>query len=551
MRTITFYSYKGGVGRSLALANIATRLSEFGRQVCMLDFDLEAPGLHYKFAVPLSNNAQKIDKGIVDYIHEFTCYGIVSDSLREFSYSWFPYPQSCMTIIPAGNPDYKDYWKKLSTINWYNLLYESESGLGLLLDLKEKIRREINPDFLLVDSRTGISEMSGIALSLLADEVVVLAANNRENLEGAKKIIRSISNPDKMILGKAPKVTFVLCRIPFTTSPDDRVKEQNLRTKIKRDFGSLINDLTIIHSDRDLEENEQIKIGYDKDESVAQISRDYLELFERLTVEDLRPAEIESFKNIKDSEKYFQKAATEIDAEEKLKLINKAIELNKTNTEFHLSRAAIFEKRSDWEKVIDACDEILRFETINLRPYEMKGNAFLKLNKIEQAKEMFQIVLNRDSNRDTARLGLAQIAILEKNLQEALNILNQILDHDPQNAIAYIERADLKRRIGQSYSALEDVYQALDLQIDNAAAFLALAKINADLENKNEFFLNFEKAIQLKDKPDKTIETEIQSDNVYKRFLKDQRFLKILERYNIQLTKEIEDSIDDNLNNSI
>ena len=30
MKTITFYSYKGGVGRSLALVNIATRLAEFG-----------------------------------------------------------------------------------------------------------------------------------------------------------------------------------------------------------------------------------------------------------------------------------------------------------------------------------------------------------------------------------------------------------------------------------------------------------------------------------------------------------------------------------------
>ncbi|MBK7057003.1 MAG: AAA family ATPase [Leptospiraceae bacterium] len=43
MKTVTFYSYKGGVGRTLALANIAMRLSEFGKKVCILDFDLEAP----------------------------------------------------------------------------------------------------------------------------------------------------------------------------------------------------------------------------------------------------------------------------------------------------------------------------------------------------------------------------------------------------------------------------------------------------------------------------------------------------------------------------
>ena len=67
MKTVTFYSYKGGVGRTLALANIALRLSEFGKKVCILDFDLEAPGVHYKFPkVDLHNR-----KGLVDYIYEY------------------------------------------------------------------------------------------------------------------------------------------------------------------------------------------------------------------------------------------------------------------------------------------------------------------------------------------------------------------------------------------------------------------------------------------------------------------------------------------------
>ena len=56
MKTITFYSYKGGVGRTLALANIAKRLSEFGKKVCLIDFDLEAPGLHH----PLSPDSTAI-----------------------------------------------------------------------------------------------------------------------------------------------------------------------------------------------------------------------------------------------------------------------------------------------------------------------------------------------------------------------------------------------------------------------------------------------------------------------------------------------------------
>jgi len=53
MEVITFYSYKGGVGRTLALANIAFYLSKFEFNVCILDFDVEAPGIHHKFSEQL------------------------------------------------------------------------------------------------------------------------------------------------------------------------------------------------------------------------------------------------------------------------------------------------------------------------------------------------------------------------------------------------------------------------------------------------------------------------------------------------------------------
>jgi len=543
MRTITFYSYKGGVGRSLALANIATRLAEFGRQVCMMDFDLEAPGLQYKFATQLANHAKRIDGGIVDYIAQFTSEGILADHLRPFSYSWFPYPHSCMTLLPAGNPNSSTYWRKLSSINWYDLLYENVHGLDLLLDLKEKIKREINPDYLLIDSRTGISEMSGIALSLFADEVVVLAANNRENLEGAKKIIQSVSDPEKMVLNKAPKVTFVLCRIPFTGSADDRAKEQNLCLKVRREFGSLIDDLLVIHSDRELEENEQLKIGYDKDESVAQIAKDYLDLFEKLTVKDFEPSERENFKKIKESEKYFQKASAENDPEERLKWLDKAIELNRINTDLHLSRAAIFQRRADWHKVIEACDEVLQFETLNLRPYEIKAHALVKLGQIPEAQNVYEEILRRDANRSVAKLGLAEIGVLLGNFDKSLHLLDELLEKDPLNAHAYVERASLKRRIGDHQDALADVYRALEIQFDNAAAFLVLAKTKADLDDKSEFYLNFERAAELKEKLDKSMEEEIRSDAVYELFLKEPKFLKILDKYRIQLPTEMENGI--------
>ena len=49
---VTFYSYKGGVGRSMVLANIAWLLAKkYGKSVILVDWDLEAPGLHRFFGI--------------------------------------------------------------------------------------------------------------------------------------------------------------------------------------------------------------------------------------------------------------------------------------------------------------------------------------------------------------------------------------------------------------------------------------------------------------------------------------------------------------------
>jgi len=41
---VTFYSYKGGTGRTMALANTAWILAAAGNRVLTVDWDLEAPG---------------------------------------------------------------------------------------------------------------------------------------------------------------------------------------------------------------------------------------------------------------------------------------------------------------------------------------------------------------------------------------------------------------------------------------------------------------------------------------------------------------------------
>ena len=65
---VTFYSYKGGTGRTMALANVGWLLAANGHRVLMIDWDLEAPGLHRYFHPFLDDPDLVSSTGLVDWV---------------------------------------------------------------------------------------------------------------------------------------------------------------------------------------------------------------------------------------------------------------------------------------------------------------------------------------------------------------------------------------------------------------------------------------------------------------------------------------------------
>src|SRR5216110_2504411 len=65
---ITFYSYKGGTGRSMALANIACYLARTAK-VLAVDWDLDSPGLSQYFRPILST--QESRPGVLEFFEDW------------------------------------------------------------------------------------------------------------------------------------------------------------------------------------------------------------------------------------------------------------------------------------------------------------------------------------------------------------------------------------------------------------------------------------------------------------------------------------------------
>ncbi|MFL6256558.1 MAG: KGGVGR-motif variant AAA ATPase [Pyrinomonadaceae bacterium] len=184
----TFYSYKGGVGRSMALANVAALLSKWGQRVLAIDWDIEAPGLEKYFQNDPSKLAASREErpGVVDIAFEFA-RGHKLD-WRECLLQAYPFTDTVVpvSILSAGQ-DTPEYVERAQSLNWRALV--DEMGFGAHLEqMREEWLAEF--DFILVDSRTGITDIGGLCTIHLPDVLVLLFTANEQSLKGVQNVRR-------------------------------------------------------------------------------------------------------------------------------------------------------------------------------------------------------------------------------------------------------------------------------------------------------------------------------------------------------------------------
>jgi cellulose biosynthesis protein BcsQ len=175
---LTFYSYKGGVGRTLALANVGALLSTWGYRVLCLDWDLEAPGLHLYFERWIHDSGSP---GLVELIAEPD-----ADWRQHLMEVTLPEAPGPLHLLPAGRFD-DTYVRRMQDIDWALLYQEHELG-ARLESLREEWKKEY--DFVLIDSRTGVTDIGGICTIQMPDQLVLLFTANYQSLNGALEVAK-------------------------------------------------------------------------------------------------------------------------------------------------------------------------------------------------------------------------------------------------------------------------------------------------------------------------------------------------------------------------
>ncbi len=278
MKTITFFSYKGGVGRTLAATNFAVYLAKLGLKVVIMDFDLNAPGVDSKFPGFTLPSGQL---GLIDYILRFQRDGSDPGPIKAILCTIpivSPRQDCSLGFIPAGDYLGADYSAKLNELSWSDIFSESRDGVAFFQVFLERIERELSPDVLVIDSRTGFSEIGGLCTQQLADETVILSSLASESIKMTRHLAKVISESEiAKRLNKKVETKIVVSRVPKSSEID------KLKARCCRLFEVDETKLFFLFSCRSLELEEFVAmIDTQKEESLV---ASYIQLFQGLDVE--------------------------------------------------------------------------------------------------------------------------------------------------------------------------------------------------------------------------------------------------------------------------
>jgi len=240
----TFYSYKGGVGRTMALANIAQAYYRAGLKVLIVDWDLEAPGLERFFNVNIDNICAK--PGLMDMILAYKhmmaevnvdkneyklesidkyLIDIYSDINSDF--------EGKLLLLSAGDRsayNFNNYAHQVVNFDWDDF-YNNWEGELYYEYLTQEFKKAA--DIVLIDSRTGISEMSSPCLYQIADVIIMLCSASNQSIDGTLKMLNNFKRAEvENLRGRKLEVLVVPSRIETISESDlfDEFRDNFIRT---------------------------------------------------------------------------------------------------------------------------------------------------------------------------------------------------------------------------------------------------------------------------------------------------------------------------------
>jgi len=275
---ISFYSYKGGVGRTTTLFMFALWYANVHKKtVVAIDCDFEAPGLvNFLGAGEQDGEQPSLKNGAVEYLLDNQFLGAEPNDLQDYLYELPRQKYSDngkIYLMPAGNLSterttngsvpalaeltqnnydsynyhFRHYLEALSRLNISNQAQIVDRFNALL----KRIAKEINPDVILIDSRTGFNDVfANLALSL-SSIVIGFFSCNIQTRPGLNFFLETLSSNSSETSNISEICSDIILVNSITSNPDADQQFMDYIESIVGENPKLTSDITVnipVHS---------------------------------------------------------------------------------------------------------------------------------------------------------------------------------------------------------------------------------------------------------------------------------------------------------------
>ncbi len=201
--TAVAFSIKGGVGRTTAFALWAWSLARAGKNIVLVDLDLEAPGV----AGLLLDESHMPDYGLVDWLVEALNGQADEALLREclIDCELSSNEAGRIRVLPAFGLKTTEYVNKLGRIYMPTFATDTGKFTGLAERLQMLLEQIASlsdkPDLVMLDSRAGLHDIGSAAVTRLGAEVFMFARDDYQSWQAYRQLFKHLSNSRSLAIG--------------------------------------------------------------------------------------------------------------------------------------------------------------------------------------------------------------------------------------------------------------------------------------------------------------------------------------------------------------